>query len=59
MGFKKIQIFTQNSKVLAYGFNKNHQIAVKHDQNSVFPGRDPHILDRLYIMVLVMSFYGF
>jgi hypothetical protein len=45
MGFEKTQIFTQNSKVLAYCFNENRQFGTKTDQNSIFLGRDPHILD--------------
>jgi hypothetical protein len=55
----KILIFTQNPYLLAYGFNKNHHFAAKTDRNYVFLGRDPHILDRLYIMVSYMSFYMF
>jgi hypothetical protein len=43
----------------AYGFTVNRQFAAKTDRNSVFLGRDPHILDRLYIMVLYLSFHGF
>jgi hypothetical protein len=45
--------------VLAYGFTENRQLAAKIDRNSVILGRDPHIPDRLCIMVLYMSFYGF
>jgi hypothetical protein len=59
MGFKKIQIFTQNPYMLAYGFTKNHQLAIKTDQNFIFRGRGPHILKRLYIMVSYMIFYEF
>jgi hypothetical protein len=59
MGLKKIQFSPQNSQVLAYGFTENHQFMAKTDRNSVFLGRDPHILDRLYIMISYMSFYGF
>jgi hypothetical protein len=44
--FKKNQIFTQNLLVLAYSFIKNRQFVAKIDQNSVFLGHDPHILDR-------------
>jgi hypothetical protein len=32
--------------VLAYGFTKNHQFAIKTDRNSVFLGPYPHIADR-------------
>jgi hypothetical protein len=56
---KKIQIFTQNSLVLVYGFMENRQFASKTDQNSVFVGRVPHIPYQLYFMVMYMSFYGF
>jgi hypothetical protein len=59
MGFQKIKIFAQNPNVLAYGFSENHQLGAKSNRNSVFLGRDPHIVDRLYIMVLYMSFYEF
>jgi hypothetical protein len=45
--------------MLVYGFTENHQFTIKTDRNSVFLGRDPHIADRLYIMVSYMSFYGF
>jgi hypothetical protein len=45
--------------VLGYGFTENRQFAIKTYWNSVFFGRDPHILDRLYIMVPYMSFYSF
>jgi hypothetical protein len=45
--------------VLAYDFTENHQFATKTERTSVFLGREPHIPDRLYIMVLYMSFYEF
>jgi hypothetical protein len=44
---------------LAYGFSEIRYCAAKTDRNSVFLSRDPHILDRLYVMVLYMSFYEF
>jgi hypothetical protein len=44
---------------LPYGFSENGQFAAKTVQNSVFLSRDPHILDRLYVMVPYMSFYEF
>jgi hypothetical protein len=44
---------------LAYGFSENQQFAAKTDRNSIFLSRDPHISDRLYIMVLYMSFSEF
>jgi hypothetical protein len=59
MGFENYQIFAQNLKVLAYGFSENHYFAIKTDRNSVFYGRDPYILDWLYIMVPYMTFYMF
>jgi hypothetical protein len=45
--------------VLAYGISENRQFAAKTDRNSIFLGRDPHIPDRLYIVVSYMSFYWF
>jgi hypothetical protein len=45
--------------VLANGFTENRQFMAKTDRNSVFFGRDPHILDHLYLMVMYMSFMGF
>jgi hypothetical protein len=59
MGFKKIKILSQKPKVLAFGFAEKRQFVAKTDRNSVFLGRDTHILDRLYILVLYISFYGF
>jgi hypothetical protein len=32
---------------------------IKTDRNSVFIGREAHIPDRLYIMVMYLKFYGF
>jgi hypothetical protein len=57
--FSKNSNFGPNPNVLAYGFTENRQLAAKTDQNSVFPGCDHHILDRLYLMVSYMSFYRF
>jgi len=59
MGLKKIKILAQNPKVLAFGFTEKRQFVAKTDRNSVFLGRDIHIPDRLYIMVLYINFYGF
>ncbi|WP_428028741.1 hypothetical protein [Arcobacter sp.] len=59
MGIKKIQIFAQNTYVLAYGFNENRQFAAKTDRNSIFLGQESHILDQLYIMVYYTGFYRF
>jgi hypothetical protein len=53
------QILAQNLKVLAFGFTENHRFTIKTDGNSVFLGRNPHILDRLYLLILYMRFYEF
>jgi hypothetical protein len=45
--------------VLAYGFTKNHLFAAKTDQNSVFLGRDLHILNQKYIKVPYVIFNEF
>jgi hypothetical protein len=57
--FLKISNFCSESICVAYGFTKNHQIVVKIVRNSVILGPNPHILDRLYILVSYMSFFGF
>jgi hypothetical protein len=57
--FKKIHIFNQNPRVLAYGFTENCQFGAKIDRNSVFLGRDPRIANWLSIMVPYFYFYGF
>jgi hypothetical protein len=44
---------------LAYGFSENGQFGAESDRNKVFLGRDPHIADQLYIMVLYTYFYRF
>jgi hypothetical protein len=59
MGFKKIQILTQNPNVLAFGFTEKYQFMAKTDRNSIFLVRDPHIIHQLYIMVMYTTFYGF
>jgi hypothetical protein len=59
MGFKKFQILAQNSTVLAFGFIEKYQFVTKTDRNSVFIGREAHIPDRLYIMVMCLKVYGF
>jgi hypothetical protein len=59
MDLKKNQIYAQNPLVLAYGFSKNSQFVAKINRSFIFIGRDPHILNRLYIIVLYMSFYVF
>jgi hypothetical protein len=45
--------------VLAFSFIKKHQFAIKTNRNSLFLGRETHILDQLYIIVLYISFYEF
>jgi hypothetical protein len=55
---KKLKVLLKIHR-LAYDFTENHQFGVKTDRNSIFLGRDRHILDRLYITVPYMSFYGF
>jgi hypothetical protein len=59
MGFKKNQISSQNTKVLAFVFIKKHQIVAKTDRNSVFLGCEAHIPYRVHIMVMFIHFYGF
>jgi hypothetical protein len=44
---------------VAYGFTENCQFWAKTDRNSVSPGRDPRIANRLSITVLYFNFYGF
>jgi hypothetical protein len=44
---------------LVYGFSENRQFEAKIARNSIILGRDPQIVDRLYITVLYMSFYTF
>ena len=56
---KKIHIFAQNPKVLAFGFTENCQFGAKTDRNSVFPGRDPRNANWLSITVPHFNFYGF
>jgi hypothetical protein len=58
-GVLKNQILDQNSKVLSFGFTAKRQFAAKTGQNSIFLGYKSQILDRLYIMVTYISFYGF
>jgi hypothetical protein len=45
--------------VVAYDFTKNRQFGAKTDWNSVFIGRDPYIVDRLYIIALYIHFMDF
>jgi hypothetical protein len=59
MSFEKFQILAQNSTVLAFGFIKKYQFVTKTNRNSVFIGREAHIPDRLYIMVMCLKVYGF
>jgi hypothetical protein len=57
--FWRVSHFSQNPKVLAYGFTENGQFGAKTDQNSIFLGRDPRIANRLSIKVSYFNFYGF
>jgi hypothetical protein len=59
MTFKKNQIFTKNSKVLAFGFTEKCHFVSKTNQNNIFLVRDPYISDRLYIIVQYINIYGF
>jgi hypothetical protein len=59
MSFKIFQISSQKPKVFAFDFTKKHQFLTKTDLNFVFLDSDAHIPDRLYIMVMYISFYGF
>jgi hypothetical protein len=43
--------------MLVYDFTQNRQFWAKTEQNSVFLGRDTHIVDRLYITVSYIIFY--
>jgi hypothetical protein len=47
MGFEKFPVFARNPWVLAYGFTENCQFGAKTDRNSIFPGRDRRIANRL------------
>jgi hypothetical protein len=58
-GFWKISHFCSKSKGVAYDYTENCQFRVKTDQNSIFLGRDPRIVNRLSIMVPYFNFYGF
>jgi hypothetical protein len=44
---------------LEFNFTGKRWFVAITDRNSVFLGHDPHILDRLYIMVMYISFYEF
>jgi hypothetical protein len=59
MGFKKIQNLAENPKQLTFGFTEKRKLATKTDRNLVCLGRNVQILDRLHIMLLYISFYGF
>jgi hypothetical protein len=58
MGFKKIQIFAQNPKVLAFGFTENASLWQKPDRNVIFVLCDPHIMD-LYISFMSFKIFKF
>jgi hypothetical protein len=49
----------QNTKVLVFDFTEKHQFVAQTDRNSVFFGRKTQITDRLHIMIMYISFYGF
>jgi hypothetical protein len=57
--FWKNSNFRSKSISVRLRFTENHLFGAKIDQNSVFLGYDPHIVDRLYIMIPYMSFYEF
>jgi hypothetical protein len=57
--FWKSSNFHSKSKGVSLRFTENRQFRAKTDRNSVFLGRCPHIVNRLYIMVPYMSFYRF
>jgi hypothetical protein len=45
--------------VLVFGFIEKRQLAAQTNRNSVFLGREAHILNWLYIIVLYKIFTGF
>jgi hypothetical protein len=47
---------TQNLNVLAFDFTKKYMFVLKTDQNIAFLGREAHMSDLLYIMVIYISF---
>jgi hypothetical protein len=51
--------FLLKIRVLPYGFTENCQFGPSSNRNSIFLGRDPHIMNQLYIMVLYIFFYKF
>jgi hypothetical protein len=57
--FSKILNCCSESIGASLWFYRNRRFASKTDRNSLISGRDHNILDRLYIMVSYMSFYGF
>jgi hypothetical protein len=61
MSFRGFSIYSnfRSKSIGAYGFTINRHFATKNDQNFIFLSHDPHIRDRLYIMVPYMSFYRF
>jgi hypothetical protein len=58
MALKKI-ILAKNPKLFAFDFTEKCRYVPKTDINSIFLIHDHNIPDRLYIMVLYISFYGF
>jgi hypothetical protein len=60
--YEFLWVFKKNrSKFIAhaYGFGQNCQFAAKTGRNFGFLGREPHIPDRLHIVVMYMCFTGF
>jgi hypothetical protein len=54
--FKKIKNLAQNPKMFAFSFTQKPQFTTKTDRKSIFFVCDPHIPDRLYLMVMYISF---
>jgi hypothetical protein len=51
-------LLPKNPKELVFGFTKKHQFTTKSNRNFAFLDRKTNILDRLYIMVSYISFFG-
>jgi hypothetical protein len=58
-GFWKISHFCSKSMGVSLRFYRKLPVWDKTDRNSVFPGRDPRIANRLLITVPYFIFYGF
>jgi hypothetical protein len=59
MAFQKIQNFDQKSIGVSLWLYQKSLVLDKTDQNSVLLGRDPYIVDRLYIRISYIIFNGF